>query len=251
MRFHTKTGFGFLGLLASLALPAAAGAQGPTCRADEGASVCLAPEKIADVNDCSTASAFSRESRELTRAPVTSVQTDTTEAKSQWEGPQLEINRREAAGIDEVHARGRDFLEREVRLLENLIRNMRADNADRPNYLLRLAETYFEYQLALNVDVRSFDEPIFQACNVKKDQQACAAARQGQKTAEERLEQARAATNRTYARLVQDHPDFPRMDEVLFKLAFGLDQMGEVETARQVYLRLIKDFPESRFIPSA
>ncbi|NLE48567.1 MAG: tetratricopeptide repeat protein [Sandaracinaceae bacterium] len=251
MRFHTKTGFGFLGLLASLALPAAASAQGPTCRADEGASVCLAPEKIADVNDCSTASAFSRESRELTRAPVTSVQTDTTEAKSQWEGPQLEINRREAAGIDEVHARGRDFLEREVRLLENLIRNMRADNADRPNYLLRLAETYFEYQLALNVDVRSFDEPIFQACNVKKDQQACAAARQGQKTAEERLEQARAATNRTYARLVQDHPDFPRMDEVLFKLAFGLDQMGEVETARQVYLRLIKDFPESRFIPSA
>ncbi|MEM1418551.1 MAG: hypothetical protein AAGH15_26895, partial [Myxococcota bacterium] len=74
---------------------------------------------------------------------------------------------------DEVEAREYDFLEREVTILKRLVRRTRPDNPQRPEYLLRLAETYFEMQTALKVRVRSFDEPIYQACNARENQSAC------------------------------------------------------------------------------
>lgn len=243
-----------LGILSALAIGLAASpalADGPVCGGEAGGGVCLSPEKVRDVNDCSTATAYSKESREIKRAPLPVQTQEAPSTGADWSGPQIQINQREAAGIDEVHARSRQLLEKEIGVLKNLVQRARTDNPDRPEYLLRLAETYFELQQSINVEVRSYDEPIYQACNVERNSEKCKAARQAQKAAEARLDETKNATNQTYARLVQDHPTFPRMDEVLFKLAFGLDQMGDVENARQVYRRLIKDFPESRFIPSA
>jgi tetratricopeptide (TPR) repeat protein len=54
---------------------------------------------------------------------------------------------------------------------------------------------------------------------------------------------------------VADHPerwhDYQRMDEVLFDLAYLLNQVKKEEAARGYFKRLIKDHPTSRFIPDA
>jgi tetratricopeptide (TPR) repeat protein len=246
-----RSTFGILSVLTVAFGATTAMADGPVCGGEEGGGVCLAPEKVRDVNDCSTATAFTQRKGDIKRAPVPVQSQERATSGADWSGPQATIDRGKAAGLSEVHARGRQLLEKEVKILRNLIQRARADNPDRPDYLLRLAETYFELQQSITVEVRSFDEPIFQACNQQKNRERCKQLREQQKAAEAKLEETKTATNQTYARLVQDHPSFPRMDEVLFKLAFGLDQMGDVNTAREVYRRLIKDFPESRFIPSA
>lgn len=143
------------------------------------------------------------------------------------------------------------LLKREVRVLKRLVSNTRKDDPRRPDILLRMAETFFEMQQALNARVRSFDEPIFIVCNQKKDAAKCKDYRRRQKRAEKALDGIRQQTTRTYAMLVNDHPDYRRMDQVLFALAFGLEQMNQMQKARQVYHRLIKNYPESNFIPHA
>ncbi len=150
-----------------------------------------------------------------------------------------------------VEARAYEFLEREVVILKRLVRRTRADNAQRPDYLLRLAETQFEMQTALKTKVRSFDEPIYQTCQVQQNQSACREQRQNQRQAEDQLQEIREGTIATYAILVRDHSDFPRMDEVLFALAFGLEELRQQERAREFYYRLIKGYPQSKFVPNA
>ena len=54
---------------------------------------------------------------------------------------------------------------------------------------------------------------------------------------------------------VADHPDkygsYKRMDEVLFYLAYMLNQVKKEDAARKYFKRLIKDYPKSKFIPYA
>ena len=44
---------------------------------------------------------------------------------------------------------------------------------------------------------------------------------------------------------------YERMDEVLFRLAYLLQTIGKEEQAREFFLRLIKDYPNSKYIPNA
>ncbi len=166
-------------------------------------------------------------------------------------GPSVQIDAATARGRQKIRARAWQLLQREVRVLKRLVQNTPKTNAQRPDILLRLAETYFEMQQALTAQVRSFDDPIFRACRKQKNRAKCSQARNRQKQATARLKSARQDAIRTYAMLIQDHPNFRRMDEVMFSLAFGLEELRQHDRARQVYHRLIKNYPQSRFIPHA
>ncbi|MGB8329819.1 MAG: tetratricopeptide repeat protein, partial [Polyangiales bacterium] len=166
-------------------------------------------------------------------------------------GPSLQIDLSTRLGREQTRARAESLLEREIAILERLVKNSAQDDPRRPEVLLRLAETQFEMQIAKNAKVRSFDEPIYEACTRDQDEAKCKKAVDGQKTAESELNQIREDSIRTYATLVRDHPNFDRMDEVLFSLAFALQEIDQFEKARSVYRRLIKDYPKSRFVPNA
>jgi tetratricopeptide (TPR) repeat protein len=166
-------------------------------------------------------------------------------------GPSLQIDMSTRLGREKTRARAENLLKKEISILERLVANSSADDPRRPEVLLRLAETQFEMQIAKNAKVRSFDDPIYEACTRDQDQARCKAARKGQKDAEAELDAIRADSIRTYATLVRDHPNFKRMDEVLFSLAFALQELDQFEKARSVYRRLIKDYPNSRFVPNA
>ncbi len=174
------------------------------------------------------------------------------EKKQAPTGPSFEIDVTSATGrAAEIRQRGEQLLRREIQLTERLVHNTRTNDPRRPDILLRLAESYFELQQTLTAQVRGFDDPIFQACTQQKNANNCRQQRQAQTAAEESLKGARENAIRTYATLVQDHPNYRRMDEVLFSLGFALEEMRQFDRARQVYFRLIKGFPQSKFIPNA
>jgi len=166
-------------------------------------------------------------------------------------GPSLQIDMSTRLGREKTRARAEGLLKKEIAILERLVANSSADDPRRPEVLLRLAETQFEMQIAKNAKVRSYDDPIYEACTRDQDEARCKAARKGQKDAEAELDTIRADSIRTYATLVRDHPNFKRMDEVLFSLAFALQELNQFDRARSVYRRLIKDYPNSRFVPNA
>ena len=173
------------------------------------------------------------------------------DAKRGPTGPSLEIDLSTRLGREATRARAESLLEREIAILQRLVKNSAADDPRRPEVLLRLAETQFEMQIAKTAKVRAFDDPIYEACTRDGDKSLCKQAQDGQKAAEADLDKIREDSIRTYATLVRDHPNFDRMDEVLFSLAFALQELDQFEKARSVYRRLIKDHPRSRFVPNA
>jgi tetratricopeptide (TPR) repeat protein len=186
-------------------------------------------------------------------APVSRMKaTEPKKAKKQGPtGPSLQIDLSTRLGREQTRARAENLLEREIAILQRLVKNSADDDPRRPEVLLRLAETQFEMQIAKNAKVRSFDDPIYEACTRDKDKARCKQARDGQKAAQADLDKIREDSIRTYATLVRDHPNFKRMDEVLFSLAFALQELDQFDKARSVYRRLIKDYPKSRFVPNA
>ena len=54
-----------------------------------------------------------------------------------------------------------------------------------------------------------------------------------------------------YTLIVNDYPNYPQLDEVLYYLAYEYEQANDLENARKVYYDLIKKAPQSKYIPNA
>lgn len=176
------------------------------------------------------------------------------EAQSTKQGPTapgIELSAAERRGRSaSSEQRALDLLRREIQTSERIVGRLRTGDPRGADYLLRLAETYFELQTYWNTQARSMDERIFQAREARNAEQVRTLQRQ-QQEAEGEARTARESATQTYARLIRDYPDFPRMDEVLFSLAFALEEARQFDRARDVYRRLIKAHPTSRFVPYA
>lgn len=166
-------------------------------------------------------------------------------------GPSVELDLATLRNKEKLETKAESLLRRELGVTQRLIKNTRTDDARRPDYLLRLAEGYFELVQLATTNVRKLDDPIFDACQRQKNAAKCNQLRQAQKKAEETLDQTREQNIKTLALLVKDHPKYKRMDEVLFSLGFSLEEMKQFDRARQVYHRLIKNHPQSEYIPNA
>ncbi|HET8936918.1 MAG TPA: tetratricopeptide repeat protein, partial [Polyangiales bacterium] len=169
----------------------------------------------------------------------------------QVKGPSIELDVATLRNKEKSEKKAKDLLVRELQVTKRLIKNTRANDPRRPEFLLRLAEGYFELVQVAQGDVRKMDEPLHEACAVKRDKKMCGLVQNKQKEAEKSLADVREENIRTLALLVKDHPDFKKMDEVLFTLGFSLEEMKQYDRARQVYHRLIKGFPQSTYIPNA
>ena len=237
-----------LGALAVMMGGEAAAEQAPMSTAP----MCIPPDTERAIAAC-PAGAKKEVAKEAGNAPVSRMTAAERKkiATGGPTGPALEIDMSTRLGREQTRARAESLLEKEIAILQRLVKNSAEDDPRRPEVLLRLAETQFEMQIAKNAKVRSFDEPIYEACTRDQDKARCKEARDGQKAAEAELDKIREDSIRTYATLVRDHPTFKRMDEVLFSLAFALQELNQFEKARSVYRRLIKDYPNSRFVPNA
>lgn len=166
-------------------------------------------------------------------------------------GPSIELDVATLRNKDGLQVRAKKLLTREIQVTRRLLKNMKTSDKRRADVLLRLAEGYFELTQVASREVRKLDDPIYEACQVKKDRKRCGLLRKKQRTANDNLGKVREANIKTLATLVKDHSNFKKMDEVLFSLGFSLEEMKQFDRARQVYHRLIKAFPQSAFIPNA
>lgn len=166
-------------------------------------------------------------------------------------GPSIQIDAATMRRQASIQVRAKQMLDRETTITKRLIANTRVNDPKRPDFLLRLAELYYENITQQNAAVRKLDEPIYDACSKKKDANLCRALRGKQSNEEKTLNQLRGDNIQTLAILVRDHSDFRRMDEVLFSLGFALEELKQYDKARLVYHRLIKEYPASKYIPNA
>jgi tetratricopeptide (TPR) repeat protein len=129
---------------------------------------------------------------------------------------------------------------------QKLLRVTEDDDPQKPDFHFRIAELYAEQQRVENFQAHKLDEQIFQA---KSPAQKSDLERQ-QKDHERLEQQWLLKAVESYVNAAK-YKKFDRMDEVLYKLAYLLQTIKREEQAREFFLRLIKDYPNSKYVPDA
>ncbi|MCS6914798.1 MAG: tetratricopeptide repeat protein [Myxococcales bacterium] len=140
----------------------------------------------------------------------------------------------------------------QIKVLQRLIDVTNDNDPEKPDLLFRMAELYAEQQRYYNFRARDLDEKIFQAqqkgntalANQLKAQQADFERREKQWLLEAVKKYIEVANGPKYQ-------SYQRMDQVLFYLAYLLTQVKKEEQARVFFKRLIKDYPQSPYLPHA
>jgi hypothetical protein len=148
-----------------------------------------------------------------------------------------------------LQARARALLITEIQGLERLYRRTNKKSPDRPQLTRRLAEAYVELESAANRDKIAAD---IQAQDAKRTRKGNAAKfRSDAVQAEKIVKAARDKAIQYYTTMKNDYPDYSKLDEVLYYLAYEHEQGGDLKNARSVYFELIQKAPKSPFIPYA
>ncbi len=135
--------------------------------------------------------------------------------------------------------------DKQIKQIQRLIRITEDSDPDKAKYHFMLAELFSENQRFHFFSARALDQKIFEARGGEKSplqrQQ-----RQHEQDQEKWLLQAVGA----YVE-ASKFKKFPSMDEVLFKLAHLLQTVKKEEQALLFFQRLIKEHPDSKYVPHA
>jgi tetratricopeptide (TPR) repeat protein len=132
-----------------------------------------------------------------------------------------------------------------IERFQKLLRITPDDDPQKPDFHFRIAELYAEKQRYHNFQARSLDEKIFRA---KGGDKSRFQAEQKQHERDEHQWLLKAIEAYLAAAKFKK---YEQMDVVLFKLAYLLQTIKKEEQARDFFLRLIREYPNSRFIPDA
>jgi TolA-binding protein len=142
--------------------------------------------------------------------------------------------------------------DQQINVLKRLIDNTSDSDPEKPDLLYRMAELYAEQQRYYNFRARELDAKIFDALN-RGDNALADKLKKDQASYQQKENQWLLAAVKQYIQVV-DNPKFEkykRMDQVLFYLAYLLNQVKKEEAARKYFKRLIKDYPSSIYLPDA
>jgi TolA-binding protein len=142
---------------------------------------------------------------------------------------------------DKIHQLNQVVLDKYLRLL----RVTAPDDAGRADLHFRIAEAYAEQQRHFRFLARSLDQRIFEARGAAR-----ARLEQTQKAHEAEEATRKRKAVESYLAVIP-HDNYERMDEALYRLAALLAGDNRHEHAREFYLRLIREYPDSRYVPDA
>ena len=133
----------------------------------------------------------------------------------------------------------------QISKMKRLIQVTPDDDPQKPDFYFRLGELFaekqrFYFSQARGLDQKIFDAPPGQKAKLQQDQQKF------EKDEQHWLLEA----VKSYIQSTK-YKKYERMDEVLFKLAYLLTSVKKEDQAREFFLRLIKDYPNSKYIPDA
>lgn len=149
-----------------------------------------------------------------------------------------------------LQARARALLITEIQGLERLYKRTDKKSADRPQLTRRLAEAYVELESAANRDKIAADIQA-QDAKAKKNDAGANKFKADAVQAQKIVKAARDKAIVYYTQMKNDYPDYSKLDEVLYYLAYEHEQGGNLKEARSTYFELIQKAPKSPFIPYA
>ncbi len=147
-----------------------------------------------------------------------------------------------------LQARSRALLITEIQGLERLYHSTPRKSPDRPQLVRRLAEGYVELESAAQRDKIAAD---IAGQDAKKKGQSTTKFRSDATAADKILAAARKSAIAYYVMMKNDYPDYSKIDEVLYYLAYEYEQGGDLKNARATYFELIQKAPKSAYIPNA
>src|SRR3954469_21665871 len=137
------------------------------------------------------------------------------------------------------------IVDAQISKMRRLITVTGDDDPQKPDFMFRLGELYAEKQRYNFNQARALDQKIFE---LQPNQRGPLQSQQKTYEAQEQkwlLEAVKAYIGATKFR------KYERMDEVLFRLAFLLTSVKKEDQAREFFHRLIKDYPNRKYIPDA
>ncbi len=141
------------------------------------------------------------------------------------------------------------ILDKQINHLNRLIKITPNDDPQKPDFYFRLGELYAEKQRYYSLHARSYDEKIFQA-EQKKNTALANKLKNGQQSDEKNSEKFANEAVKYYVE-ASKYTKFERMDEVLFRLGYLLQLIKKDDKSREFFHRLIKDYPQSKYVPHA
>ncbi len=133
----------------------------------------------------------------------------------------------------------------QISKMKRLIQVTPDDDPQKPDFYFRLGELFAEKQRFYFSQARGLDQKIFDAQGGEK-----AKLQQDQQKFEKDEQHWLLEAVKAYIQATK-YKKYERMDEVLFKLAYLLTSVKKEDQAREFFLRLIKDYPNSKYIPDA
>jgi tetratricopeptide (TPR) repeat protein len=133
-----------------------------------------------------------------------------------------------------------------IEKFQRLLRVTDDDDPTKADLHFRIAELYDEQQRYNTFQARSLDQKIFDA----KTPSEKARFQNDQKAFETEGRGFLLKAVESYVAASQFRK-YERMDEVLYRLAALLQSIGKEDQAREFFLRLIRDYPNSKYIPNA
>ena len=137
------------------------------------------------------------------------------------------------------------LVDAQISKMRRLIQVTGDDDPQKPDFLFRLGELYGEKQQYNFNKARALDQKIYEMQPNQRGRLQEEQKRYEQEQQKWLLEAVKAYIGATKFR------KYERMDEVLFRLAYMLTSVKKEEQAREFFLRLIKDYPNSKYIPDA
>jgi tetratricopeptide (TPR) repeat protein len=149
-----------------------------------------------------------------------------------------------------LEARSRALLITEISGLSRLFAKTKKADKDRAQLVRRLAEGYVELGSAANRDMVEAEIRRDEAKRKKQRNTYDKEKREALK-AKKILAEARGKAIAFYRVMKRDYPDYSKIDEILYYLAYEYEQAGKLDNARKVYLELIEKAPKSEYVPNA
>ncbi|HEY0712971.1 MAG TPA: tetratricopeptide repeat protein [Polyangia bacterium] len=185
---------------------------------------------------------FTKKEVEVQGVPQTQLTKPQMPSKEQKpSGPQLTIEE----FVGERQGKIQKLNQVTIEKYQRLLRVTDDDDPQKADFHFRIAELYAEQQRYNSFQARSLDQKIFEAKGGDKQRLQ---AQQKQLEDEERKWLLKAVESYVAA---SQFRKYDRMDEVLFKLAYLLQSIKKEDQAREFFLRLIKDYPNSKYVPDA
>jgi tetratricopeptide (TPR) repeat protein len=214
----------FAATLALLLVPAAASAAGPD-------------QKPAN----SGQGRYSKKETEVKATQTNLTKPDAPPPPKKQTGPTLTVDAFREQKTQEIQK----IVDAQISKMRRLITVTQDDDPQKPDFMFRLGELYAEKQRYYFNQAHALDQKIYE---LQPNQRASLQNTQKGFEAQEQkwlLEAVKAYIGATKFR------KYDRMDEVLFRLAFLLTSVKKEDQAREFFHRLIKDYPNSKYIPDA